>query len=392
MRTIRLFPFHHREELQIGITYKFDFELNEFIKNMEGMRWSRTYSCFYLPYSYNNKKRIYHILRKIGAIIDYSALQNLKTGALESSQIQNSDLNQHQIEILQEFKNYLIGHRFSKSTLKTYTTFVQRFIEFQKENLDAITNRSIELFIEKEIAGKNYAVSTHRQCVSALKHFATLHRFPELEAEQIKSPRKSKYLPVVLSKEEVIDLLRATRNLKHRAIFALLYSSGLRVGEAISLKQKDMDIDRRQISIRSGKGRKDRVVIMAESFIPLLLNYLGTYRPQNYFIESPQGGPYSSSSIRAALHHACKLANIKKKVTPHTLRHSYATHMLENGIDLRHIQSLLGHSKPETTMIYTHVTQKELMKITSPLDVSLKALSNSDKKDENMRLSRNISD
>jgi len=392
MRTIRLFPFHHREELQIGITYKFDFELNEFIKNMEGMRWSRTYSCFYLQYSVNNKKRIYHILRKIGSIIDYSALQNLKIGTLESSQIQNSDLNQHQIEILQEFKNYLIGHRFSKSTLKTYTTFVQRFIEFQKENLDAITNRSIELFIEKEIAGKNYAVSTHRQCVSALKHFATLHRFPELEAEQIKSPRKSKYLPVVLSKEEVIDLLRATRNLKHRAIFALLYSSGLRVGEAINLKQKDMDIDRRQISIRLGKGRKDRVVIMAESFIPLLLNYLGTYRPQNYFIESPQGGLYSSSSIRAALHHACKLANIKKKVTPHTLRHSYATHMLENGIDLRHIQSLLGHSKPETTMIYTHVTQKELMKITSPLDVSLKALSNSDKKDENMRLSRNISD
>ena len=392
MRTIRLFAFKHRDELQIGITYKFDFELNEFIKNMEGMRWSRTYSCFYLPYSVNNKKRIYTVLKKIGCIIDYSALKDLKTEKVETPEGENSNLNTQQLEILKEFQNYLIGQRFSKSTLKTYTTFVQRFIAFQKDKLDSITNRSIEIFIEQEIAGKNYAISTHRQCVSALKHFAALHRFPELKAEQISSPRKYKYLPVVLSKEEVIDLLRATQNLKHRAIFALLYSSGLRVGEAISLKQKDMDIDRKQIAIRAGKGRKDRVVIMAESFIPLLLNYLGTYRPRTYFIESPQGGPYNSSSIRAALHHACKLANIKKKVTPHTLRHSYATHMLENGIDLRHIQSLLGHSKPETTMIYTHVTQKELMKITSPLDVSLKALSNSDKKDGNMRLSRNISD
>jgi len=392
MRTVRLFPFQHRDELQIGITYKFDFELNEFIKSMEGMRWSRTYSCFYLPYSVSNKKRIYTILKKIGCIIDYSALKDLKTEKVETPEGEHPKLKTQQLEILKEFQNYLIGQRFSKSTLKTYTTFVQRFIEFQKDRLDNITNRSIEIFIEQEIAGKNYAISTHRQCVSALKNFAALHRFPELEANKIASPKKYKYLPVVLSKEEVIDLLRATRNLKHRAIFALLYSSGLRVGEAISLKQKDMDIDRKQIAIRAGKGRKDRVVIMAESFIPLLLNYLSTYQPTTYFIESPQGGPYNSSSIRAALRHACKLANIKKKVTPHTLRHSYATHMLENGIDLRHIQSLLGHSKPETTMIYTHVTQKELMKITSPLDVSLKALSNSDKKDENMRLSRNISD
>ena len=392
MRAIKLFAFHYRDDLQIGITYKFDFELNEFIKNMEGMRWSRTYSCFYLPYSANNKKRIYTVLKKIGCIIDYSALKDLKTETVETPEGEHSNLNPKQLEILEEFQNYLNGQRFSKSTLKTYTTFVQRFIGFQRDKLNNITNRSIEIFIEQEIAGKNYAISTHRQCVSALKHFAALHRFPELEAEQISSPKKSKFLPVVLSKEEVIDLLRATQNLKHRAIFALLYSSGLRVGEAVNLKQKDIDIDRRQIAIRAAKGRKDRIVIMAESLIPLLLNYLGTYRPKTYFVESPQGGSYQTSSIRAALNHACKLANIKKRVTPHTLRHSYATHMLENGIDLRHIQSLLGHSKPETTMIYTHVTQKELMKITSPLDVSLKALSNSDKKDGNMRLSRNISD
>ncbi|OEY73643.1 tyrosine-type recombinase/integrase [Salegentibacter salarius] len=333
MRTIRLFAFQHRDELQIGITYKFDFKLNDFIKNMEGMRWSRTYSCFYLAYSVNNKKRIYTVLKKIGCIIDYSALKDLKTETVETPEGEHSNLNPQQLEILEEFQNYLNGQRFSKSTLKTYTTFVQRFIAFQRDKLNNITNRRIEIFIEQEIAGKNYAISTHRQCVSALKHFAALHRFPELKAEQISSPRKYKYLPVVLSKEEVIDLLRATQNLKHRAIFALLYSSGLRVGRALQF-----------------------------------------FQYQGGFTSCMQAGKY------------------QKKVTPHTLRHSYATNMLENDIDLRHIQSLLGHSKPETTMIYTHVTQKELMKITSPLDVSLKALSNSDKKDGNMRLSRNVFD
>lgn len=389
MITVTLFPFQHNEEFQIGIRYAFEAKLNNFIKKMEDIRWSTTQSCYYLPYSTTNKKRIYRALQKFGCFIDYSSFKDFK---IKREKINESTLSLQQQKILNEFHKYLIGKRFSISTIKTYNSFIAQFLRFQKDKLTDINNRNIEIFIENQIAGKNYAISTHRQCVSALKHFATLHRFPKLDAEKIFSPKKNKFLPVVLSKEEVIDLLRTTRNLKHRTIFALLYSSGLRVGEAISLKQKDIDIDRRQIAIRGGKGRKDRFVIMAESFIPLLLNYLSTYRPGIYFVENPQGGTYSASSIRAALRKACELANIKKKVTPHTLRHSYATHLLENGIDLRHIQSLLGHSRPETTMIYTHVSKRDLMQIKSPLDVSLKSLSSSDKSDKNLRLSRNISD
>lgn len=391
MRTVKLFPFRELDTLQIGITYKFDREINDFIKQMEGMRWSKVHRCYYLPYTTKNKSRIYRLLRKLDCIMDYSELKHLKTENINSSK-EEPGWNSRQIQILEEYKSYLHGKRFSPSTQKTYLNFIQQFLRYHSKNLENLTHRNIETFIEAKIAGKSYAVSTHRQCVSALKHFAALHRFPELEAEAIISPKKDKYLPLVLSKEEVIDLLRATRNLKHRAVFALLYSSGLRVGEVINLKQEDIDIDRRQIAIRAGKGRKDRIVIMAESFIPLLLNYLKTYRPKIYFVENPKGGTYSSSSVRLALRGACKLANIKKKVTPHTLRHSYATHMLENGIALRHIQSLLGHSRPETTMIYTHVTQKHLMQIKSPLDESLKALSKSDKSELKLRLSRNIFD
>ena len=391
MRTVKLFPFRELDKLQIGIMYKFEPNFNQCIKYMEGMHWSRAQGCYYLPYSTKNKSRIYRLLRKLDCIIDYSRLQNLKWNATNTTE-KKSGWNPKQIQILKEYENYLHGKRLGTSTQKTYLNFIEQLLRYHSKNLENLTHRNIETFIEAKIAGKAYAVSTHRQCVSALKHFAALHRFPELKAEAIISPKKDKYLPVVLSKEEVIDLLSATQNLKHRTVFALLYSSGLRVGEVINLKQKDLDIDRRQIGIRAGKGRKDRIVIMAESFIPLLLNYLNTYRPKVYFVENPKGGTYSSSSIRLSLRSACKLADIKKKVTPHTLRHSYATHMLENGIALRHIQSLLGHSRPETTMIYTHVTQKHLMKIKSPLDESIKALSKSDKSELNMRLSRNIFD
>lgn len=391
MKTVKLFPFREGNTLQIGMTYKFDYELNEFVKQMENIGWSKSYRCYHLPLSNANKRKIYLQLRKKGYFVDYSCFLEQKSTVLKVA-TEKSVLDPTQVGILKEFKSYLQGKRLSTNTQKTYLNFIEQLLRYHSTKLENLSHRDIETFIEAKIAGKDYAVSTHRQCVSALKHFANLHRFPKIDPGAIISPRKDKMLPVVLSKEEVIQLLKNTRNLKHRAIFALLYSSGLRVGEVINLKQKDMDIDRRQVAVRAGKGRKDRMVIMAESFIPLLLNYLKKYEPKTYFVENPKGGTYSSSSIRLALSSACKRANIHKRVTPHTLRHSYATHMLENGVALRHIQSLLGHSRPETTMIYTHVTQKHLMQIKSPLDECLQTLSKSDKNEQNLRLSRNIFD
>lgn len=155
---------------------------------------------------------------------------------------------------------------------------------------------------------------------------------------------------------------------------ALIYSAGLRISELINLELRQIDVDRRQIIIKNAKGRKDRNVILAKSFIPVLNNYLNTYRPKVYFTEGKIGGKYSPESIRAFLKRSCQAAKISKNVTPHTLRHSYATHLLENGIDLRYIQELLGHAKPETTMIYTHVAKKDLLQIESPLDIAFKTI------------------
>jgi site-specific recombinase XerD len=262
-------------------------------------------------------------------------------------------------------------------------------VDFLEEKpMAQVTRRDLELFIEQRIAAANYSLSTHRQCISGIKHFFELYRCENLDINDLKRPKKGRYLPTVLSKEEAIDLLRVTRNLKHRAILAMIYSGGLRIGELLDLKLAHIDVQRRQILIKNAKGRKDRVVVLAESMLPLLQNYLSTYAPKIYFAEGIHGGTYSAQSIRTFLADSCRRARITKKVTPHTLRHSYATHMLENGIDLRYIQELLGHSKPETTMIYTHVSRKDILRIVSPLDVTVKEMLQTDKRDENLLLSR----
>jgi site-specific recombinase XerD len=225
--------------------------------------------------------------------------------------------------------------------------------------------------------------------ISAIKQFKIFEPNCDFENLELVSPRKSSFLPTVLSKEEVVNLLRCTQNLKHRVILALIYSAGLRIGDLINLRIQDMDIDRRQIIVKNGKGRKDRYIIMANSFVPLLHNYLNTYMPEEYFAEGiERGKKYTSGSVRNFLGRSCRLAGISKKVTPHTLRHSYATHLLEFGVDLRYIQELLGHSSPETTMIYTHVTRKDMLQITSPLDMVVESLNSFDNKDEKLMLSR----
>lgn len=289
----------------------------------------------------------------------------------------------HQRTILNNFYKYLKGKRYSKSTVETYTYLVADFIEFHsKKQFSNLNNRDVELFIEQVIVKQKFSISTQRQFISALKQFIVFHPETELNNLELERPSKSKKLPEVLSIEEIIKLIQVTRNLKHRAIIALLYSSGLRIGELINLKLSDLHVNRKQLHIKDAKGRKDRYTVLADSFLPLLQNYVISYEPKIFFVEGQIGKPYSASSVRKFLKRSCKLAKIERPVTPHTLRHSYATHLLEQGVGLRHIQELLGHSKPETTMIYTHVARKDLMKVKSPLDQAIEDLKKNGNRDQ----------
>lgn len=378
MAVITLKPFKHKEKLQVGIFFEYNDKLKALTKELPGVLWSRTHKCFYVLFENDSQYKLYAYYIQHKHFVDYQLLSGLTkveerqhTKDSKFISVSKKDLTKAGIVRMNTYVSYLRGKRFSESTVRTYYSFVLKFEAFYHKGPQMITNRDVELFLEQVITKQHYAVSSHRQCISALKHYLELFKV-ELAGEIEKMrPSKGRILPTVLSLEEVIRLLQVTKNLKHRFILALLYSSGLRIGELLNLKVEDIDIERKEVFIRNGKGRKDRVVILAESVLPLLYNYLQTYRPQHFLIEGLEMSRYSSSSVRKFLKESVKRANITKRITPHTLRHSFATHLLENGVDLRLIQELLGHQKPETTMIYTHVSMKHLMKVRSPLDQAL---------------------
>jgi site-specific recombinase XerD len=267
--------------------------------------------------------------------------------------------------------------------------FIADFIEFHNNKLpENLSNKDVEAFIESVFIKRQYSVSTQRQFISAIKQFTAFYPETAISDLMLERPKKSKILPTVLSQEEMIRLIQCTKNLKHRAILAMIYSAGLRIGELLNLKLKDIQVHRMQLFVQQGKGRKDRYVSLASSFMPLLQNYLMTYEPRVYFVEGEEGRPYSASSVRKFLSRSVKAAKIDRRVTPHTLRHSYATHLLESGVGLRHIQELLGHAKPETTMIYTHVARRDLLEIKSPLDYAIEQMTKNGKAEQKFLLSR----
>ncbi|WP_245935455.1 site-specific tyrosine recombinase/integron integrase [Winogradskyella arenosi] len=394
---IRLQPLVHNNTKNIAIRFAYNYEIKSEIERYDGVKWSKSHSVYYVLDNAKNRQGIFNLLRKKGHYVDYTALkrpiakpERKPKKILKSTQIKiYKGLSSNKRLLLKNCIGYLKGKRLSESTISTYGHFILRFIDFTKDMpKNEWNSRTLELFLEKVIAYENYSISSHRQCISALKYFTAFCNIDGFESENIQRPKKSKYLPVVLSKEEIIDLLQVTKNLKHRAILGLIYSSGLRIGELLNLRLSDIDLDRNQVFIKQSKGRKDRTVVLSEVLKPLLCNYINTYRPQIHFVEGQKGSTYSASSVRSFLKKSCELANIKKQVTPHTLRHSFATHMLENGVDLRYIQILLGHSKPETTMIYTHVAQHSLMEIKSPLDVTVGNLVKKDNNNKKPLLSR----
>ncbi len=373
----------HRGAEQILIQFDYNEDLILLTRSLEGIRWSKRKNSWYVKNTAEHLKAI-SSLYKGKATIDINQLkldQPLKRQRL---------LNQHQRDFLNGYVKYLRGRRYSVSTIRTYSYLIANFVEHsQNKAIAALSNSDVDRFAQDILAAKNYSISTHRQFVSALKLFKNYYPECAIDNTTLERPKKSRILPTVLSEREIIELLQHTKNLKHRAILALIYSSGLRISELLNLELTHISIDRKQLFIKNSKGRKDRYVVLSESFIPLLKNYYFTYKPVTFFVEGAKGGQYSASSIRSFLKVSCRNMGLTKKVTPHTLRHSYATHLMENGVGLRYIQELLGHARPETTMIYTHVAKKDLIQIESPLDTAFKRLAKIDNSDKKSLLSRN---
>jgi len=368
----------HRKNEQLLVRFTYNETLINLI-NPLNLKWSATLKTWYLPY---HKENVVLMLKTL------KGSAHVDASRLPKKELFKRNLTDAEKKLMNNFFLYLKGKRYSKSTIQTYTFFVADFISFNtKTPLEELNNRNVELFIEKVFIERNYSISSQRQFISALKIFVVFYKHTQINDLELERPKKSRKLPSVLSQEEVLRIIQCTLNLKHRAILALIYSCGLRISELINLKLVDFHIDRKQLIVKNGKGRKDRYVSLADSFIPLLSNYYYSYKPKSFFVEGQKGGKYSAESVRKFLKNSCRRANIQKNVTPHTLRHSYATHLLENGVDIRYIQLLLGHSKPETTMIYTHVKRKDLMKIQNPLDIALQKIKKTDNHNEKVLLS-----
>ncbi|MFD2529303.1 tyrosine-type recombinase/integrase [Polaribacter marinaquae] len=369
----------HRNKQQLLIKFDYNNDLINIIRKIDGALWSKSLKCWYLQDTALNLEALKRNFDKITKLTIQNSTKKTPF---------NRNLSADEKVLLNNFYLYLKGKRYSKSTIQTYTFFVADFINFHTNTaLNELTNKSVELFIESVFIERNYSVSSQRQFISALKLFIVFCPETLINNLELVRPKKSKKLPNILSQEEVLKIIGVTQNLKHKAILALIYSCGLRISELINLKLENFNIDRKQLVIKNSKGRKDRYVSLADSFIPLLSNYYYSYKPEIYFVEGQNKGKYSAESVRQFLKKNCLKAGIRRTVTPHTLRHSYATHLLENGVDIRYIQSLLGHSRPETTMIYTHVKRKDLMEIQNPLDRALQKIKMTDNNNKKVLLS-----
>jgi site-specific recombinase XerD len=271
--------------------------------------------------------------------------------------------NAEGIAQIERFKQWMRSKRYSESTISTYTEALKSFLVFYREkSIGDITNEDIIIFNNEYIIKNTLSASYQNQIVNAIKLFFKTTQDTRIEIDKIHRPNNAKKLPNVLSKEEVFRIIDAANNLKHKTLLALIYSSGLRISEALNIKATDIDI-------KNAKGKKDRYTLLSSKVLGLLREYYSLYKPKTFLFEGQNGGQYNSRSAQLVLQECAAKVGITKRISLHTLRHSFATHLLESGTDLRYIQDLLGHSSPKTTMIYTHVSSSSLKKIVNPFDV-----------------------
>jgi integrase/recombinase XerD len=270
-------------------------------------------------------------------------------------------------KFISEFKQELIIAGLSPRTIKMYLLYISDFFEFVKKEPKDVTRSDIVNFLAKMKESGN-SNATLALCHAAFKYFfQTWLKMNVLN--DVKIPKKNKHLPVVLSKEEVKQLLQAVKPGKNRLLLQFIYSSGTRVSEAVNMKVEDFNFKERIAKVKSGKGDKDRIIILSKNWCSMAKKYLERKKVKSpFFFTKKNGKPITTTTVQRIVRYAAKKAGLNKEVTPHTLRHSFATHLLEAGENIRNIQELLGHSSLSTTQIYTHVSTEQLKKVKSPLD------------------------
>ncbi|TFV95641.1 integrase [Algoriphagus kandeliae] len=366
MKTIFIKSGVWRKKGLVLLEFAYDEELKELVKSLPGAVWNGKRKAWILPYQDTILESLLTIF-KGKAWLDYSGFQKIQPEKLPA---ELPELNQSLNYEIQKFAEWMQNRRYAASTIKTYSQSLSLFFRFlNNKNPEEITTEDLENFHQTYILKRKYSVSFQSQVINAVKLYYSNKLKRKLDPIEIERPKKPKLLPHVLSKEDVKSILQAHKNIKHRTMLSLIYACGLRRGELLNLRLGDVDSKRGLLRINQGKGAKDRVVPISEKVVEMLRDYYKMEKPQNYLFEGSKAGkPYSAKSLENVLNQAVRKAKLKDKPTLHWLRHSYATHLLESGTDLRYIQELLGHGSSKTTEIYTHVSTKSLQKIKSPFD------------------------
>lgn len=391
-QTVKLEHLVHKAQRCIALHFAYDAELVHAARQA-GAKWSASHRCWWTPNAPEHLQAIFAAF-KGKAWVDMNGLRKkaddvptvpkapvnpvkkaTASKATKPTVQQTQRKGPQAVHLTPSHENALAAMRkkleiarYSPNTIDTYLNATKQFfLRFAAKHPNDIRTEDIETY-QHELARAGKSNSYLNQVVNAVRYYYKDVLGDAYRVKFIERPRKEKKLPSVLSEQEVAALLKSPANLKHRCMLMLIYSAGLRMGELLRLDLADIDRDRRQVLIRVGKGKKDRVSLLSTKLLDMLDAYLSEYHPKQHLFEGQTGGRYSEASVQAVFHAAKEKAGITKPATVHTLRHSFATHLLEKGTDLRYIQTLLGHSSSKTTEIYTHVSTKALGKIRSPLD------------------------
>ena len=341
----------HRNHNVIFIEFKKDRNISERIKSWPEAQYSSTKKCWYVP---DNR--------------DYRD----KFGLTEKPQTKMlvykiHPVNQHALDT---FIQTLQLKAYSPNTIRTYKTEFSNFLYALKNNpVTDCTESKIRSYLLYCINVLKLTEATISSRINAVKFYFEQVLLRDKIFMEIPRPKKKLQVPKLFSKEEIVKLLKNAENLKHKTMLLAAYSSGLRVSEVVALRLGDIDSNRMVINILCSKGKKDRIVPLSQTMLKYLRIYVKVYKPQDHLFEGQyEGMPYSTRGLQSVFEFTKQKANITRRGGVHALRHSYATHLLDKGVDIIYIQKILGHNDLKTTLRYLHVTTRDLHKIESPLD------------------------
>jgi len=347
------------------------------LKKIGGYKYNFEQNYASIPNGHENFLKLMAIAKKLNIdfedydLVDRASLAEESSGVKQEVKpaVEKPELRTEPDESLYQLESALLSRRYSKSTIKSYLYHVNKMLEYVKKPAIDIVESDIKSYILNMADSEKFAVSSMNIAINAIKFFLSEILNKNFLMISVKRPRKDKKLPVVLNFDEVNRIITVTENFKHKLLLMIIYSGGLRVGEAVRLKYEDIDFERKTVRITSGKGRKDRYTIISKAALERLKLYMEPLQDGRWIFPGADSGRHLSiRSAEKIFEIALNRAAIKKTASVHSLRHSFATHLLESGVDIRYIQRLLGHANIKTTEIYTHVSSKYMESIVSPLD------------------------